>query len=278
MQNPQASQPAIPPIGAASVLVIEDNDTTRHRMSGLLRQRGYTVTEATDGLDALRKVTAARFDAILLDLLLPHVDGWQFRATQLRHPELCVRPPTVIVTVQPLREPDRYALRADDIVRKPFEDADILKAVQRACDLPRARAVASTPIPQPAPATGTAYSLTVNSLFWSRRGEIACAGACADGGRAWLGRRTVAGASLRSGRRAQSSDRCQHCPGDVRPIHRSRRDLFPRPRARRSLGSTLRPCGTWRRRFYDCCCRARGGNHAASRSLEWTNNEEVPNA
>ena len=145
-------------------------------MSGLLRQRGYTVTEATElDMDALRKVTAARFDAILLDLLLPHVDGWQFRAcTQLRHPELA-RIPTVIVTVQPLREPDRYALRADDIVRKPFEDADILKAVQRACDSPQARAAASTTLPQPAPATGTAETLTVNSLFWSRRGEIACA-------------------------------------------------------------------------------------------------------
>ena len=231
MQNPQASPPATPRIGAASVLVVEDNDTTRNRMSRLLRQGGYTVTEATDGLDALRKVTAARFDAILLDLLLPHVDGWQFRATQLRHPELA-RIPTVIVTVQPLREPDRYVLRADDIVRKPFEDADILAAVQRACDVPQARAAAATTIPRsrPAPgtATGTAGTLTVNSLFWSRRGEIACAEHAppADAPR-WRDERWEALPAGAGGGRILY--RCQHCPGDGSPIDRSRRD---RSRAR----------------------------------------------
>ena len=94
---------------SGSVLIVEDNDTTRRRMSTVLRRYGYDVVEAADGLDALKKVTAARFDAILLDLVLPHVDGWQFRATQLRHPELaCI--PTVIVTVQPLGAPERYAL------------------------------------------------------------------------------------------------------------------------------------------------------------------------
>jgi len=227
LQNPQASPPATPRIGAASVLVVEDNDTTRNRMSRLLRQGGYTVTEATDGLDALRKVTAARFDAILLDLLLPHVDGWQFRATQLRHPELA-RIPTVIVTVQPLREPDRYVLRADDIVRKPFEDADILMAVQRACDLPQARAAASTTLPQPAPATGTADTVTVNSLFWSRRGEIACAehAPTSDSPR-WSDERWKALPAGTGGGRI--SYQCQHCPGDGSPIDRSRRD---RSRAR----------------------------------------------
>ena len=129
-------------------------------MATLLRQRGYEVAESTDGLDALKKVTASRFDAILLDLILPHVDGWQFRATQMRHPELA-RIPTVIVTVRPLLEPERYALRAEDIVHKPFEDADLLQAIQRACRLPQA------------PPTARVDAITDTSgLFWSRRGEL----------------------------------------------------------------------------------------------------------
>jgi len=127
-----ASETHTPPPASGTVLIVEDNDSTRVRMSNLLRADGYEVIEAVDGLDALRKVSARQFDAILLDLVLPNVDGWQFRATQLRHPELASIP-TVIVTVQPLREPDRYALRTVDIVQKPFEDAELLQAVRRAC-------------------------------------------------------------------------------------------------------------------------------------------------
>ena len=253
MQNPHASPPVTPPIGAASVLVVEDNDTTRNRMSRLLRQRGYTVTEATDGLDALRKVTAARFDAILLDLLLPHVDGWQFRATQLRHPELA-RIPTVIVTVQPLREPDRYVLRADDIVRKPFEDADILKAVQRACDVPQARAAAreaSTTLPRPAPATGTADTVTGNGLFWSRRGEIACAEHAPTADSPRWGDERWAALPAGAGRAHLVPD------ASIAPVTAARStaagvtDPAPASAATSSrvLDRTLRPCGTWRCRF-----------------------------
>ncbi len=92
---------------AAAVLVVEDNDTTRDRIATLLRSRGYEVAEAIDGIEALRKVSRRKFDAIVLDLVLPNVDGWQFRATQLGHPEMASIP-TVIVSVQPLRAPARY--------------------------------------------------------------------------------------------------------------------------------------------------------------------------
>ena len=51
---------------------------------------------------------------------------------QLRYPELSSIP-TVIVTVQPLRQPDRYSLRITDVIHKPFEDEAILQAVERAC-------------------------------------------------------------------------------------------------------------------------------------------------
>lgn len=115
-----------------SLLIVEDNETTRRRMSDVLRADGYEVTEAVDGLDALSKLSACSFDAILLDLVLLRVDAWQFRATQLRHPELALIP-TVIVTVEALRDPARYALRTSDVVQKPFEDAALLQVVRRVC-------------------------------------------------------------------------------------------------------------------------------------------------
>ena len=91
------------------VLVVEDIDTTRQQLVETLRRNGFRVDEAHDGLEALKKVSARRFDAILLDLVLPYVDGWQFREMQLRHPELATIP-TVVVTVRPLRESDRYGI------------------------------------------------------------------------------------------------------------------------------------------------------------------------
>lgn len=202
--------PSTPTSVLGSVLIVEDNDTTRQRMSTLLRQQGYEVAEATDGLDALKKVTAARFDAILLDLIMPHVDGWQFRATQMRHPELA-RIPTVIVTVQPLRDPERYVLRPEDIVHKPFEDADLLKAVQRACRIPQAAATARLDA-----------IIDTGSLFWSRRGEIACADHAPDANSArWREEQWTTVQPAAGYRRIVY--RCQHCPGDGSPIDRSRR-------------------------------------------------------
>ena len=191
----------------ASVLVVEDNDTTRDRIATLLRMHGYDVAEAVDGLDALQKVSRRRFDAIVLDLVMPHVDGWQFRATQLRHPEMASIP-TIIVTVQPLSQPERYSLRTTEIVRKPFEDANLLGAVERAY---RTRQLASA-----------REQAAVTGLFWSRRGEIACMDHAPDAtSDRWRQDRWApipAGAA-----HGRIGYRCQHCPGDGSPLDRSRR-------------------------------------------------------
>lgn len=205
--RPQPPPPDDLSSAGRSVLVVEDNDVTRDRIASLLRRAGYRVSEAADGLDALHKVSAVRFDAILLDLILPHVDGWQFRATQLRHPELATIP-TVIVTIQPLREPDRYSLRTTDIVHKPFEDDELLDAVRRACERD-----------QPSVAKAPAIA---SRLFWSRRGEIACAQHApeADSNR-WRDERWAPIPPPPDTHRIVYQ--CQHCPGDGSPIDRSRR-------------------------------------------------------
>lgn len=207
MVDRAATHPPDPKSSTRSVLVVEDNEVTRNRMSSVLRAAGYEVSEAGDGLDALKQVSARRFDAILLDLILPHVDGWQFRATQLRHPELATIP-TVIVTIQPLREPDRYSLRTTDVVHKPFEDVELLEAVQRACDQQQSPVHRTTTMP--------------SRLFWSRRGEIACAEHApeADSHR-WRDERWAPIPPAPDSHRIVYQ--CQYCPGDGSPIDRSRR-------------------------------------------------------
>jgi two-component system chemotaxis response regulator CheY len=161
----EATSPISPsPQARPRLLVVDDNDTTRHRLTEILLQDGYHVDEATDGLEALKKVSATRYDGIVLDLVMPHVDGWQFRETALRHPELA-QIPTVIVTVRALREQDRYALRTPYIVHKPFDDKTVLFAVARACRRP-------TDAPE---GTATPAKSRAPALYWSKRGDVACA-------------------------------------------------------------------------------------------------------
>jgi CheY-like chemotaxis protein len=190
---------------AKRVLVVEDAETTRQRLTALLSGAGYQVDAAIDGLDALRKVSSSRYDAILLDLLLPNVTGWQFRETALRHAELRAIP-TIVLTAAALRESDRYVLRTPYVLRKPLEDATVLDVLSRACRIHHSdpRQKTSTPVQQ---------------LFWSRRGEVACAlhAPTADSPR-WHEEQwsAVAGGGSRL------TFQCQHCPGSAGPISRRR--------------------------------------------------------
>jgi CheY-like chemotaxis protein len=205
--NPTSLSSQTSTVSAASILVVEDNETTRSRVSNLLRAAGYEITEAIDGLDALKRVSSRSFDAIVLDLVLPHVDGWQFRATQLRHPEMAAIP-TVIVTVQPLRAPERYSLRTTDVVQKPFEDAHLLQVVQRACQVRQPARVVKEP--------------NALGLFWSRRGEVACMDHAPDAtSERWREERWAAIPA--SAGHTRIAYRCQYCSGDSSPIDRSRR-------------------------------------------------------
>lgn len=194
------------------ILIVDDAEPTRRRITAALRTQGYDVVEASDGLKALKAVSTQRFDAILLDLVMPNVDGWQFRETQLRHPELAGIP-TVIVTVQPLREPERYALRTTHIIRKPFEDADLVAMVAQACETQ-----------PPAPARRPhAEAPEVSRLFWSRRGEIACAThAPAPESERWQHEQWTA-IPPHPGYQ-QIVYQCQYCPGHRGPIQRRNRE------------------------------------------------------
>jgi DNA-binding response OmpR family regulator len=60
------------------LLMVDDNLLVREHMADLLTQEGFQVTTAADGRQALDRLAADRPDVVLLDLLLPVVNGWQF--------------------------------------------------------------------------------------------------------------------------------------------------------------------------------------------------------
>ena len=64
-----------------AILVIEDDPSTRRLMSTVLRRGGYTPIDATDGEDALRIMDRQHVDLILLDIMMPRMDGFEFTKT-----------------------------------------------------------------------------------------------------------------------------------------------------------------------------------------------------
>jgi two-component system response regulator MprA len=116
------------------ILVVEDAAEICATMKDLLEMEGYEVTCAGDGLEALRHLesTKALPDLILLDLMMPRMDGYGFRAEQQKRPELS-RIPVVVMTAANDVQAKAKALEPAGFLRKPFKDIQtILNSIERA--------------------------------------------------------------------------------------------------------------------------------------------------
>ena len=102
-----------------NVLVVDDDQLLRVYMRGLLEAEGYRVTEAISGVDALEMLLGAMPDCILLDLVLPGLNGFEtLRSMRKRHGSL---PPVVLVSMLAAGSVRAYATKvnkADGFVRK----------------------------------------------------------------------------------------------------------------------------------------------------------------
>ncbi|MGO2889313.1 MAG: response regulator transcription factor [Leuconostoc mesenteroides] len=115
------------------ILVVDDETAIATLLQYNLQQNGYEVTVASDGLSAYQKAKEQQFNAILLDLMLPEMDGMTV-LKQLRQDK--VSTPIILVTAKG-DELDRVLgleLGADDYITKPFSPREVvarLKAVLR---------------------------------------------------------------------------------------------------------------------------------------------------
>lgn len=113
-----------------AVLIVEDSDELRGMFSDALTLAGYVVRQAADGLEALRLLDSDPPDAVVLDLGLPHVNGYDvlFELGQHGHTRNI---PVVIVTGSP--NPVE-GVAATCLLRKPIRAEDLVRTVQNCID------------------------------------------------------------------------------------------------------------------------------------------------
>lgn len=115
-----------------TVLVVDDNRDNVEILRAFLESRGYTVAAAFDGASALARLEEVQPALVLLDVMMPGLDGWQVCRTIKSHPQLGATK-VVMVTAKGAFEDKFEGLRsgADDYVVKPVDFKDLLEKVQR---------------------------------------------------------------------------------------------------------------------------------------------------
>ncbi|MBK5305254.1 MAG: response regulator [Frankiaceae bacterium] len=116
-------------MSATQVLVVEDDPSVRGLLHTLLSAEGYEVATASDGLAGLVKVTAAKPQLVLLDLMMPDLGGVRVLEELRDDPELADIP-VIVVTGKIDAVPGMRALLGDDnVFVKPFAVAELLARV-----------------------------------------------------------------------------------------------------------------------------------------------------
>jgi two-component system chemotaxis response regulator CheY len=115
------------------ILVVEDDDAIRGLVTDVLRDDGYLVREATNGVEALEQLRGERPDLIVLDLMMPVMDGWQF-VEACRDKGCCKGVPIVVTSAS--HDLPRTAERLRDFgvrtcLAKPFDVDGLLALVER---------------------------------------------------------------------------------------------------------------------------------------------------
>jgi CheY-like chemotaxis protein len=116
----------------ASVMIVEDDRDTREMLGRFLELEGFEVRTAANGQIALNSLQEEGGPSvILLDLMMPVMNGWQFREEQARNPRFS-RIPVVVLTAAGPRE-DIPAISADGWLSKPVDFDRLLATIAPLC-------------------------------------------------------------------------------------------------------------------------------------------------
>jgi two-component system, OmpR family, alkaline phosphatase synthesis response regulator PhoP len=112
-----------------NILLVEDEEALQMTLGDRLRSEGYVVDSATDGIEGFHKATQLPFDLLILDIMLPHRDGFDL-CRDIRLAGLAT--PILILTArgQTAEKVVGLKLGADDYVTKPFDTLELMARIE----------------------------------------------------------------------------------------------------------------------------------------------------
>lgn len=111
------------------VLVVDDDPDMVEVMTAILAAEGYAYETASNGVAALDAIDRDRPAVVLLDMLMPVMNGWQ--AAEEIHHRYGRTIPIIVVTAAEHAEARAHEVDADGVLSKPFDVADLLRMVSR---------------------------------------------------------------------------------------------------------------------------------------------------
>ncbi len=115
----------------SKIMVVDDEQDTVDLVKLVLEKKGHEVTEALSGAECLEKLDTYVPDLIILDIMMPEIDGWDvFRKIREKNKDV----PIILLTIR-AQNIDKMlgiqVLKADDYITKPFIREDLVKRVNR---------------------------------------------------------------------------------------------------------------------------------------------------
>jgi CheY-like chemotaxis protein len=116
------------------VMVVDDDAGIRESISEVLTDHEYRAIEAANGREAIQRLRLERAKpcVILLDIMMPEMDGWQFRAAQKEDPELS-KIPVIVLSAHANLTDVVAGLEASAGLKKPVQLETLLTTVERIC-------------------------------------------------------------------------------------------------------------------------------------------------
>jgi CheY-like chemotaxis protein len=116
----------------STILIVEDDLDTREMLGRFLELEGYSVETAINGREALERLEeGARACVILLDLMMPVMDGWQFRREQVQKQELAAIP---VIVVSAAGRDRIQQIHANGYLSKPVDLDELLTQIRQYCN------------------------------------------------------------------------------------------------------------------------------------------------
>jgi DNA-binding response OmpR family regulator len=127
----ESQAPMIPETGAERILIVEDHPTIAELVETQLRIEGMQPTKCLGGHEALQVLEHGAFDLVILDIMMPDVDGYEvFR--MLKSSSRTRSTPVIFLTAKSSPEDVEHglALGADYYIIKPFSGSDLIQKVR----------------------------------------------------------------------------------------------------------------------------------------------------